>query len=242
MTTRTEPEHRVSAHLGVDAAAYDAAIRRFIPGYDEMIAEVVSILEGSLDASLGEGARVVDLGAGTGALAGAILDRIPRARVVLVDIDPHMLAVAAARVAAHGDRAELRCATFDDALGSFAGGGGIGAVVASLALHHVPELDRKRALYARIHDALAPGGVFLSADATVHEAGAEHARVFREWAAGMARAGIAAAEAETLFAQWAGEDRYYPLAVELDLLAAAGFARPDCFWKRGASTVFGAFR
>jgi tRNA (cmo5U34)-methyltransferase len=241
MTTRSEPEHRVSAHLGVDAAAYDAAIRRFIPGYEEMIAEVVSILEGSLDASLGEAARVVDLGAGTGALAGAILDQIPRARVVLVDIDPHMLAVAAARVAAHGDRAELRCATFDDALGSF-GGAGVGAVVASLALHHVPELDRKRALYARIHDALAPGGVFLSADATVHEAGAEHARVFREWAAGMARAGIAAAEAETLFAQWAGEDRYYPLAVELDLLAAAGFARPDCFWKRGASTVFGGFR
>jgi tRNA (cmo5U34)-methyltransferase len=240
---RSGPEepHRVATHLGVEAAAYDAAIRRFIPGYEEMIAEVVSIL----DDALGEGARVVDLGAGTGALAGAILDGIPRARVVLVDIDPNMLGVAATRVAAHGGRAELRCATFEDALGELGGGGegtGAGAVVASLALHHVPELDRKRALYARIHGALAPGGVFLSADATVHEVGPEHARVYREWAAGMARAGIEAAEAEALFAQWAGEDRYYPLAVELDLLAAAGFARPECFWKRGASTVFGGFR
>jgi tRNA (cmo5U34)-methyltransferase len=186
---------------------------------------------------------VVDLGAGTGALAGAILDGIPRARVVLVDIDPSMLDAAAARVAAHGARAELRCATFEDALAALGGGGaGAGAVVACLALHHVPELDRKRALYARIHGALAPGGVFLSADATVHEAGAEHARVYRAWAAGMARAGIGAAEAEALFAQWAGEDRYYPLAVELDLLAAAGFPRPECFWRRGASTVFGGFR
>ncbi len=246
MTTRSEPGHRVSAHLGVDAAAYDAAIRRFIPGYEEMIEEVVSILDDSLD----EEVRVVDLGAGTGALAGAILDRIPRARVILVDIDPDMLAVAAARVAPHGDRAELRRATFEDALAEFAAeaigagevGAGVGAVVASLALHHVPELERKRALYARIHAALAPGGVFLSADATVHEAGSERARIFREWAAGMARAGIPAAEAEALFAQWAGEDRYYPLAVELDLLAAAGFARPDCFWKRGAQAVFGGFR
>lgn len=234
---RDAPEHRVATHLGVEAAAYDAAIRRFIPGYEEMIAEVVSILDEALD----DGARVVDLGAGTGALAGAILDGIPRARVVLVDIDPNMLGVAAARVAAHGVRAELRCATFEDALGEL-GAGGAGAVVASLALHHVPELDRKRALYARIHGALAPGGVFLNADATVHEAGAEHARVYRAWAAGMARAGIGAAEAEALFAQWAGEDRYYPLAVELDLLAAAGFPRPECFWRRGASTVFGGFR
>ena len=84
--------------------------------------------------------------------------------------------------------------------------------------------------------------MFLSADATVHEAGAERERVFREWAAGMAQAGIAAAEAEALFAQWAGEDRYFPLAVELDLLASAGFARPECFWKRGAQAVFGGFR
>jgi tRNA (cmo5U34)-methyltransferase len=245
MTTRAEPAHRVATHLGVDAAAYDAAIRRFIPGYEEMIDEVVSILDGSLD----EEVRVVDLGAGTGALAGAILDRIPRARAILVDIDPHMLEVAAARVAPHGQRAELRCTRFDDALTSLAAenvggepGAGVGAVVASLSLHHVPELEQKLALYARIFASLAPGGVFLSADVTVHEAGSEHARIFREWAAGMAKAGIAAAEAAALFAQWAGEDRYYPLAVELDLLAAAGFTRPECFWKRGASTVFGGFR
>lgn len=246
MTMRSsEPAHRVATHLGVDAAAYDAAIRRFIPGYEEMIDEVVSILDDSLD----EEVRVVDLGAGTGALAGAILDRIPRARAILVDIDPNMLAVAAARVARYGERAELRCATFDDALAALAAedvggepGPGVGAVVASLSLHHVPEVAQKRALYARIFASLAPGGVFLSADATVHADGSEHARIFREWAAGMAQAGIAAAEAEALFAQWAGEDRYYPLAVELDLLAAAGFVRPECFWKRGASTVFGGFR
>src|SRR5689334_23565244 len=125
MTTRSEPEHRVSTHLRVDAAAYDAAIRRFIPGYEEMIAEVVSIL----DEALGDAAAVVDLGAGTGALAGAILDGIPRARAVLVDIDPSMLAVAGARVAAHGRRAEVRCATFEDVLAGLAGGAA-GAVVA----------------------------------------------------------------------------------------------------------------
>jgi len=228
----SEPEHRVSTHLGVDAGAYDVAIRRFVPHYDAMIAVIISML----DETLGDSPLVIDLGAGTGALSAAILDEIPRARVQLVDIDPSMLAVAGARVARHGARAELRKASFHDVLPA------CDAVVASLSLHHVAELERKRALYTQIHDALRPGGVLLSADATVHETGPERARGFREWAGWMAAHGIAEAEARALFAQWSGEDHYYPLAVELDLIAAAGFVRPECFWKHGPSTVFGGFK
>jgi hypothetical protein len=129
------PEHRVAAHLGLAASDYDAQIRRYTPRYDEMIDTVVAIIAGL------KAPYVIDLGAGTGALGGAILDRVPQARVRFLDIDPEMLAVAGARVAAHGARAELWRGSFDDALPA------CDAVVASLALHHVPERDRKRALY-----------------------------------------------------------------------------------------------
>jgi len=224
------PEHRVATHLGLAASEYDAEIRRYIPGYEAMIDTIVAIV-GTLDAPY-----VIDLGAGTGALGAAILDRVPRARVQFLDIDPAMLEVAGARVARHGVRAELRRGSFDDALPVS------DAVVASLALHHVPELDRKRALYARIHEALRPGGVLLVADVTVHEAGAAHGYIYDRWAAAMASHGIARPAADALFAKWAGEDRYYPLAVELDQLRAAGFTQPDCFWKDGPATVFGGFR
>jgi tRNA (cmo5U34)-methyltransferase len=223
-------EHRVATHLGLAANDYDAEIRRYFPRYDEMVDTVVAIV-GALDAPY-----VIDLGAGTGALGGALLDRIARARVQFLDIDPAMLEVAGARAAAHGDRAELRRASFDDALPA------CDAVVASLALHHVPEQGRKRALYARIREALRPGGVLVVADVTVYESGPAHDHGYRGWADGMAPHGITRPEAEALFARWAGEDRYYPLAVELDQLRAAGFAHPECFWKHGVSTVFGAFR
>lgn len=227
-------EHRVATHLGVDAQAYDVAIRRWIPGYDQMIGTMLSILEDAL----GPEPVVVDLGTGTGALAAAVLDAIPRARVVLVDIDPTMLEAAGARVAKHGARAQLRRASFtdDDALPP------CDAVVASLALHHVPAVDDKRSIYARIYRALRPRGVFVSGDATVHAEGAEHDRIYRQWEAGMAAAGIGPAEAVELFAQWRKEDTYQPLAVELALLRDAGFPRPDCFWKQGAMTAFGGFR
>lgn len=224
-------DHRVASHLGIDAAAYDREIRRFIPGYEEMIGQVVALLEDVLPAA----PLVCDLGAGTGALAGAILDAVPRARVQTIDIDPTMLEVARTRLAPHGARVELRLAAFADPLPDCE------AIVASLALHHVPDLDAKRALYRRIREALRPGGVFLSADATVHPTGPEHDRIYRVWTAGMFDHGIGPGEADALFAQWSREDTYLPLHVELALLAEAGFARPECFWRRGPMTVFGGF-
>jgi hypothetical protein len=60
-------EHRVSSHLGLDVADYDTLIRRWIPAYDTMLDAIVSIVR-TLKAPL-----VVDLGAGTAALSGAIL-------------------------------------------------------------------------------------------------------------------------------------------------------------------------
>lgn len=45
----------------------------------------------------------------------------------------------------------------------------------------------------------------------------------------MANHGIGAREAASLFEKWSGEDRYYPLIVELELLRSAGFAKPDSF-------------
>lgn len=232
-------DHRVLAHLGLQAREYDTVIRTYIPQYEQMIATVVGLVRGD----------VIDLGTGTGALAAAILEAQPSARVKLVDIDPAMLEVAAARVEPFGARAEVVRASFDPDARSESGRRAFWAelptcdfVVASLALHHVPELDRKRALYARIRDALRPGGALVIADATVHDQGKEREAAFATWSAWMARHGIAQPEADALFAKWGGEDHYYPLAIELRLLAEAGFARPECFWKYGPISVYGGYR
>lgn len=224
--------HRVLAHLGLRPAEYDRIIRTFIPGYDEMLATVVRWLRGHLP----WGGLVVDLGAGTGALSGAILDAFPDVRLELVDVDPAMLEAARERLAPHADRFGLRRATFADALPP------CDAVVASLALHHVVTLPEKRDLYRRIREALRPGGLLLVADAAVHDAGRARQRIFAGWSAFMQTHGMTAADAEAHFAQWATEDHYKPLVAELDALAAAGFPFPDCLWKQGPNCVFGGFR
>ena len=59
--------HSVRRHLRLEIAAYDETIRRFIPGYEEMLRVAARTL-----APLRPG-LVIDLGAGTGALSEAIL-------------------------------------------------------------------------------------------------------------------------------------------------------------------------
>jgi SAM-dependent methyltransferase len=227
-----QAEHRVAGHLGVAADDYDRTIRTFIPNYDRMIATVVDWLEGHVPA----GGLVVDLGTGTGALGAAILAALPDVRVELVDIDPNMLEVAAARCSEHAGRFEVRRGRFEDELPQ------CDAVVASLALHHVAADADKRDLYTAIRAALKPGGLLVVADALVYDSGPERTRMIDRLFAHMARGGISSAEASAHLAQWAEEDVYKTLPGELELIRTAGFHRPDVFWRDGLIAVYGAFR
>jgi tRNA (cmo5U34)-methyltransferase len=225
-------EHRVAGHLGVAADEYDRTIRTFIPRYELMLGTIVHWLAGRVPA----GGLVVDLGAGTGALSAAILDTLPDVRVQLVDVDPNMLEVAAARCAAHDGRFELRHARFEDPLP------GCRAVVATLALHHVRTHDAKRGLYRSIHAALEPGGLVAVGDVLTYADGPERRGMQSDWYEHMATHRITAAEADGHFAQWAEEDVYMTLPDELALIGDAGFPRPEIFWREGMLTVYGGFK
>jgi tRNA (cmo5U34)-methyltransferase len=225
-------EHRVAGHLGVAADDYDRTIRTFIPSYERMVASVVHWLDGHVPPD----GLVVDLGAGTGALAAAVLEALPDVRVELVDIDPNMLEVAATRCAPHAGRFRVRHARFQDDLPR------CHAVVASLALHHIATHAEKRELYRAICDALDPGGLVVVADALIYPYGPERRRMMEDLIAHMARNGISVSEAEGHLARWADEDFYVPLPDELGLIADAGFARPDVFWRDGLIAVYGAFK
>jgi tRNA (cmo5U34)-methyltransferase len=221
--------HSVRRHLRVEIAAYDEAIRRWIPGYADMIAIAArAVAEVSPR-------HVLDLGGGTGALAAAILRHREVGAVELVDVDAEMLDRARARLRPFGGRARFTLRSFHDPLPP------CDAVAASLALHHVRALDDKEALFGRIFQALPPGGVFVNADATMPSDEAARAESYAAWAAHMARFGIDEAQARSHFAEWAEEDTYFPLEDELAALAAAGF-EARCVWREEPSTVVVARR
>jgi tRNA (cmo5U34)-methyltransferase len=221
--------HSVRHHLRVDTEEYDASIRRFIPGYETMLREAAAAVAAARPA------LVLDLGAGTGALSAALLERPEIGAVHLVDVDGEMLARAQERLAVYGTRARFALSSFHDPLPP------CDAVAASLALHHVRTLEEKAALFRRVYAALQPGGVFVNADVTLPADEPPRGEAWRAWAAHLVASGIGEARAWEHFAEWADEDTYFPLEEELAALAGAGF-HARCAWRDGVSTVVVARR
>src|SRR5215470_13719777 len=102
--------HSVQAHMGTTAGSYDQAIRRFIPGYEELLSTIVSWLSQIVPAD----ARIIELGGGTGSLTEAVLTNLQGVRIELWDVDQNMLAVAESRLARFGERVRLLEKSFMD--------------------------------------------------------------------------------------------------------------------------------
>ena len=134
------------------APGYDAARRRLVPGYDLLYGAVLDAL-GELDPPP---RRILELGAGTGLLSAMVAEAQPQAELVLVDGAEAMLDQARKVL---GDRAGYHVADLRDPLPS----GEYDAVFSALAIHHLDD-DDKRRLFGRVHDALAPNGVFVNAE------------------------------------------------------------------------------
>jgi tRNA (cmo5U34)-methyltransferase len=223
--------HSVQQHLAVRPGAYDGEIRRFVPGYDTMLDEAAEAVAELAPPD----ARVLDLGAGTGAFTERVAARCPRARFVLLDADASMLARAEERLLGLRDRLEVRAGTFADPLPP------ADVAVASLSLHHVTELAAKVRVYENVAAALAPEGLLVIADAFLPERPALAAPLWRRWAAHLVAGGDSEAEAFARFAAWQKEDRYFSLPQELDALAAAGFS-VELRWRSGPVAVLIALR
>lgn len=216
--------HSVAQHLRIDVRQYDATIRRLMPGYETMLDEAVAAVVAARPM------RTLDLGAGTGALSERLLAATDDGIVELWDVDPAMLATARDRLARFGSRALPLARSFDDPFPP------CGAIMASLALHHIHTLEAKAALYRRAASALAAGGVLAIADITIPAEAPRHAATYRRWADHMVASGIDERAAWNHFAEWAGEDRYFAIEQEIAALEAAGL-EPAVRWSEGPATV-----
>jgi tRNA (cmo5U34)-methyltransferase len=147
----------VAEHFDAWAARYDAEIHAQVPRYDEIHQTVVQLL------SLRPPHRVLDLGTGTGTTALRILDALPEARVVGMDVSHEMLDRARQRLRAHRRRVQLRQANIANPEID----GLYDAIVSVLAVHHL-WADEKRHLFSRLWEHLAPGGILVVADAFQH--------------------------------------------------------------------------
>ena len=216
--------HSVRNHLRLEIDSYDETIRQFIPGYEEGLTWAASEIAGIRPT------LVLDLGAGTGALAEAMLEHEGVGVVEAIDVDAEMLDRARIRLKRFGVRARFQRCSFESPLPE------CDAVSACLALHHVPTMERKRALYKGIFRTLRPGGVFVNADVTMSAHPVRQEQCYRIWAGHLVSCGIDERRAYEHFDEWASEDTYFPLDDELTAMREAGFDA-ECAWREPPNTL-----
>ena len=112
----------------------------------------------------GPAPKLLDLGCGTGLALRGLYERHPAMRFTGIDLSRAMLDKLREKYPEKD--LELICASFFDVEFDE----GYDVVLSLYALHHFDE-DTKRGFYRRIHEALAPGGVFLLGDYIVRTAG-----------------------------------------------------------------------
>lgn len=108
------------------------------------------------------GARVLDIGCGTGALARVLKEACPATEIVGVDADPNVLRIAAEEACGRGLGVRFRLGRVENlrfAPGTF------DAVAASLVFHHLEPAHRDATL-RRVRRWLRPGGELHVADWT----------------------------------------------------------------------------
>lgn len=125
-----------------DAATYDQVSAPLV----RMGGDVLARLELRGDET------VIDAGCGSGRVTEQLLERLPRGRVIALDVSPTMLAEAAARLARFGDRVRVEAADLNLPLPVTEPAD---ALLSTATLHWVLEQD---GLPARLAAALRPGG------------------------------------------------------------------------------------
>lgn len=185
----------------------------------------------------------VDLGAGTGAAARAVLDRYPQARAFLAEFSPQMIEEGTRDLAGYLDRCTY--VEFDLGSGSWPPEipAEVDAVITSMCVHHLPD-RRKAELFGEIRARLRPGGWFLNFD-PVSPADPVVAEVWQRTTDRMDPAEAHKRTHRTPEEQHRFENHVRhmsPLAPQLDHLRTAGFEGIDVYWKQLDYVIYGGRR
>ncbi|HEY1122818.1 MAG TPA: methyltransferase domain-containing protein, partial [Haloferula sp.] len=139
------------------AAAYDARFAKFAPMRDAL-----HLLAGSILATLPENARILCVGAGTGAEVLALAQRFPRWRFAAVEPSAPMLELFRLKAAAAG--IADRCEFHEGYLDSLPLAEPYDAATSFLVSQFVLDVEKRRDFFRQIAERVVPGGYLLDAE------------------------------------------------------------------------------
>ena len=188
--------------------------------------------------------RILDVGAGYGALTHEALEQFPQAEIVYHDFSDPMLAAARTRLAWAGDRVTYVAGDLHAPSWTAALPGSFDAIVSAIALHNVRDPQRIQEIYREIGGLVRPGGAFVQYELVFPQGRLIRAAYEQDRSEGRRnvaadkdqQADPTAPQARRATAAPAG------LSTQLHWLEESGFDEVDCFWKDGVTAIFGGFK
>ena len=194
--------------------------------------------------------RVLDIGAGYGTLAAAVLRDRPLATAVCLDASEAMLKLGRERNLELMHRMSFVQGSLESSEWRNSVDGVFDAVVSARALHHFTEHERRRDIFKEVFSLLRPGGCFINADnvrAPTENLKERYRRARDEYLDEFVRrstggkTNLAEVRAATPSSYHGPHNNGY-LEQELAWLKEARFVDVDCFWKFTTMVVYGGFR
>jgi tRNA (cmo5U34)-methyltransferase len=242
-------------HWGEDSSAlFLDHSEIFVPGRAEQLATLLDLIPARSD----EPFTIVELGAGGGVLAQAILERFTHCHYVALDGSPMMREQMGRRLVQFKDRLEIRPFELAEQQWRDELPSPLRCVLSSLCVHHLTG-EEKRVLFRDVVARLEPGGALLLAD-ILQPPTQQIADLYARQYDAIVRAqsletlGNLSGFEEFCRAKWNyfiydypdpdPDDIDYPslLSDQLLWLREAGFSMVECFWMRAGHAVFGGFK
>ena len=257
--TTSDPHGRHDWHSPQYVGAWIASATKRDHDRRIMLRRLASFIPRDPDAPI----RVLDVGAGYGALSAQVLELFPRAELVCQDFSEPMFAHAQERLAWANERVSFTKCDLGDPAWTTALSGRFDAVVSAIAIHNVRYPERIRAIYGEIFELVEPGGCFLNCDLIFARGGSvaeayRRARSLEDWI----RAPSGTDPMPPVVSQETREpggsaprqpahgaaERSAPgvqpatLENQLGWLRESGFQDVECFWKELQSAIIGGRR
>lgn len=224
----------------------------FVPGRTEQMSTLLGLIPARQD----EDFSLVELAAGGGELAEAILEHFPNCRYLALDGSTVMLEQLSQRLARFGDRVEVNW--FDIVAPDWRTQlpSDLRCVLSSLCVHHLSG-EGKQQLFKDMATILEPGGALLLAD-IIEPANRQIADLFA-WQYDE----IVREQSLAIGGDLSGYERFkelkwnyflydygtldtidHPslLSDQLRWLSEAGFSIVDCYWMRAGHAVYGGYK
>lgn len=223
---------RIKEHFDEEASGYDDIVVKLAPRYELFLDALVQAIPFEANVPI----EVVDLGCGTGNVTIEVKKRFHDAEIICVDLAGKMLSEAKEKHKGLSGityyECDVRNFNFDPKPD---------AVLSSLCLHHISNVNEKKDFYKKVYSSLKEDGVFLINDIILGSTPDLDNLYLEKWKEFMLK-NISEEEAASWMKKHESEDTPFKLIDELKWLEEAGFKEIDVICKHYNVAVYGGMK